>query len=204
MNKPSHPIVGLTGHLIDLYRIAGFNFNNPHSYTKFRSINSLRKKTGAKNFIETGTYLGITASRCAKVFERVYTIELDDKLAKKSVDYLKNHKNVQVIQGDGLEVCLELLKNGSIDNILIFLDGHFSGGVTACGDLPEPAVEELKLLANYREKIRAIIVDDFRAFGTEPGFPTKSDLLKSAEDYFGIHGYEIAVYLDQLLISCKG
>jgi predicted O-methyltransferase YrrM len=47
-------------------------------------IDALRKRTGAKQFMEAGTYLGLTAERCGRVFERVYTIELDHELVRKA------------------------------------------------------------------------------------------------------------------------
>jgi hypothetical protein len=193
---------GLGGYIQDLYRIATVTFSNPHSFTKFLVINRLRKRTGATVLIEAGTYRGVTSARCSCVFDRVYTIELDTKLAGLAKTYLARRKNVTVIQGNALQVIPELLKNRELKNVLLFLDGHFSGGETACGDIPEPAAEELKLVAAYKDKIRAIVIDDFRSFGTEPTFPKKSDLLKSAEELFG-SAFNIAVFLDQLIITPK-
>ena len=86
----------------------------------------------------------------------------------------------------------------NVSKALIFLDGHFSGGTTGQGALPEPAIDELKILAESKNKIEAIIIDDFRCFGQEPGFPEKSELLKAAETYFG--EYKISVYFDQLIL----
>lgn len=199
MNKPDQKFQAFTGHCIDLYRIASFNFKNPHSYTKFRQIKSIQEKTNSTVLIETGTYRGVTTKRCSYIFERIYTIELDEKLATEAATYLANKKNVEVIQGDALEVLPKILESDGLNNVLVFLDGHFSGGETACGNLPEPAVEELRIISKYKDKIKGVVIDDFRLFGTEHGFPKKSDLLKSAEGYFD--DYDINVHLDQLIIS---
>ena len=51
------------GYVADVFQIASFRFSNPHSLMKFFQIDSLRKKTGATQFIEAGTYLGLTAER---------------------------------------------------------------------------------------------------------------------------------------------
>jgi hypothetical protein len=203
MNKQNREFQAIVGHLIDLYRIASFNFSNPHSYTKFRAIKSLQKKTNSKVLIETGTYLGVTTKRCAPIFEKVYTVELDETLANKAKTFLHSKKNVEVIQGDALDSLASILENSliNISSVLIFLDGHASGGDTACGNLPEPAIEELKIIAQYKNKVNAIIIDDFRLFGVDDGFPSKSDVLKTIEDNF--EEYNSTVYLDQIVISRK-
>jgi hypothetical protein len=199
MNQQNRDIQAYFGHILDLYRIASFNFNNPHSYTKFCQIKSWQKITNASVFIETGTFLGVTTKRCATIFDKLHTIELDKNLAEQATKFLSIHKNIEVIQGNALEVLPNLLEREEINNALVFLDGHFSGGITACGDLPEPASEELKILAKHKNKIKCIIIDDFRSFGNEPGFPKKSELLKAAEDYFD--EYHITVHLDQFIIA---
>lgn len=193
---------GWAGYIQDLYRIAGINFSNPHSYTKFLVINKLRKRSGATVLIEAGTFRGVTTARCSSVFDRVYSIELNPKLAAAATRYLGKKNNVKIIQGDALQVIPELMQKEKLSNVLLFLDGHFSGGETACGDKPEPAPEELQSLEPYKENIRAIVIDDLRSFGTESGFPRKSELLRSAEDTFG-SGFDITVFLDQLIIMRK-
>jgi hypothetical protein len=200
MNRQNQELQAIAGHLLDLYKLARFTFSNPHSYTKFRSITSIQKKVNAKTFIETGTYLGVTTRRCASHFENVYTIELDPELAKEAGNFLSSQKNVEVIQGDALDILPTILKK-DVENILVFLDGHFSGGVTACGLMPEPAIEEIKLLGQFKQKIAAIIIDDFRLFGTEAGFPTKSSLFEIIEKY--LPEFDVTVFLDQVIIVRK-
>lgn len=199
MNQQNRDFEAFIGHLIDLYKIVTFKFANaPHSYTKFRSIKAYQKITRSKIFIETGTYLGVTTRRCAPLFENVYTIELNKELANEAANFLKPKKNVQVLHGDALDILPELLSQERVNNCLIFLDGHFSGGITACGPLPEPAIEELKIIATYKHKVNAIIIDDFRLFGKEAGFPTKFQLFEFIEKQF--EEYELSVHLDQIYI----
>jgi Ribosomal RNA adenine dimethylase len=198
MNQQNREFQAIIGHLLDLYRLSKFTFSNPHSYTKFRAIASTKEKVNAKNFIETGTYLGVTTRRCAPHFDRVYTIELDSELAKKASEFLRPKQNVKVLQGDALDILPTILSQ-DIDDILVFLDGHFSGGVTACGDMPEPAIEEIKILSQSKSKLAGIIIDDFRLFGTEPGFPSKSSLFKAIEEY--LPEFAVTVSLDQVIIT---
>ncbi len=193
----------ILGALLDIFLVAALSFRNPHSYTKFRLINQMRQQTQAKCLIETGTFLGTTADRCARVFKKVYTIELDEKLALTATNFLSKRKNVKVLQGDARDRLAEILKIDEVDSAVVFLDGHFSGGVTACGDLPEPAMELIAILSRFRKKIKGILVDDFRCFGIEPGFPSKSELLKSVETYFPSTDFEVEIFLDLLLIRRK-
>jgi hypothetical protein len=201
MNKQGATLAAYGGHLADLWRLWRMrSVTNPYSYTKFRIINMLRKLTGAKVMVETGTYLGNTADRCARKFDKVYTVELDQDLARRATEFLKRRPNVRVIQGDGLVELPKVLELPEVDNVLIFLDGHYSGGITAKGDLPEPAADELKAIAPFKHKVRAVIIDDFRSFGKEPGFPRKSDLFRSIEENMG-GGYTATVHLDQVIVA---
>lgn len=192
---------GLAGSGLDVLDLAGHKFINPHSYTKFRILEQIRRRTAAQNLVETGTFNGLMADRASKYYKKVLTIELDKDLAKKAVEFLAPRKNVTVMQGDAVELLDECMRRSDMTDVLVFLDAHFSGCGTACGDLPEPAVVELGILARYRDKICAIVVDDVRSFGVEPKFPSKAELLAAAEKDFGAFGYSVRVYLDQLIIE---
>ncbi len=196
-------IKGWIGHVLDLFGIMKLDFKNPRSYTKFRVIRSLKGKSKSKIFIEAGTYFGVTAERCSRIFDQVYTIELNQTLAQKAADFLKPKNNITVMTGDALKVLPQLLKRSEIQDVFIYLDGHVCGPATSSSNFPEPAVEELAALSPYQEKINAIVVDDFRNFGLEKNFPAKSALIKSAEDHFSSGHFDISVQWDQLVILRK-
>jgi hypothetical protein len=151
-----HAWRGVFGYLLDIGQAMRCSLLHPHSYTKFRIIKNIKERTDSKVFIETGTSLGVTAWRCSFIFPEVYTVELDKHLADKATRFLAKRKNVTVIQGDALNVLPWLMETAEIKETLVFLDGHFSGGTTACGLMPEPAVEELKILGTYRAKVNSI------------------------------------------------
>jgi hypothetical protein len=200
MNKQNKEFQAVIGYLVDLYKISTFSFSNPHSYTKFLAIKSAKKHADAKNLIETGTYLGVTTKRCSPYFDNVWTIELDKDLAHQASEFLANNKNVHVLQGDVLKILGSVLSKDFRD-VLIFLDAHFSGGATALGDLPEPAIEEIKIISQFRDKIAGVIIDDFRLFGTEPGFPSKSSVFQAIEEL--LPEFQVTVALDQIIILKK-
>lgn len=201
MNKQNRPLSNFAGYVIDMLKLASGAPINLHGYMKFVVLRDLGRRTGARCLIESGTYLGVTARRCARVFEKVLTIELDANLAAQAAAYLKRCPNVEVIQGDAMKLLAEVIGRDDVDRAVVFLDGHFSGSGTARGDLPEPAIEELVILAQRRDRICGIVVDDFRLFGVEPGFPGKSELVSTVERLFPSPEFELKVHADQLIVE---
>jgi hypothetical protein len=201
MNAPGNPFSSAAGLFVDLVRLATCRLQNPHSYLKYLAINRLRRATAGRTFIETGTYLGGTAYRCSKVFDRVYTIELDPELARQAAENLSQRPNVEVIQGDAAIELESVFTGRVVDRAVVFLDGHYSGGTTACGAAAEPALQELEVLGKHSDAIQAIVIDDFRNFGVEPGHPAKSELLRTLETHFPESLFSIAVQNDQVLVA---
>jgi hypothetical protein len=199
MNKQGASLSAAAGHVVDLYRLFRFQPRNPHSYSKFRQIKALAQRSGARVFVEAGTYVGNTAMRCSRVFERVITMELDPDLFSQASRYLSGRKNVECLQGDALALLPQVLGRADVSDVLVFLDGHFSGPGTAHGGVAEPACEEIEVLAGHRDKITAFIVDDFRCFGRDKGYPTRFELLRAVESFFG-QEFEYTIHMDQLLV----
>lgn len=187
------------GVIHDWFLLCSLSFRaNPHGYTKFCLIDKVRRLTNSRTLVETGTFLGVTTERGSKVFESVVTIELCPDLAARAKERLKKLKNVRVVEGCAVLVLRQVLSDPAVTDALVFLDGHFSGPGTARGDEPEPAVQEFKILNEFKDKINAVIVDDFRTFGRKD-FPAKSMLLEAAERFAG-EAFEIRVFYDQLIL----
>ncbi|HWH08004.1 MAG TPA: rRNA adenine N-6-methyltransferase family protein [Candidatus Thermoplasmatota archaeon] len=186
----------------DLARLLRFGMENPTPYTKWLILDRLRRRTGARVMVETGTYEGRTTARAARRFERVYTVELDPTLAQRAKEHLARYPNVTVLQGDAMQRLPEILQRSDVRDALVFLDAHYSGGETAHGDLAEPAVEELVILHRHVDKLRAIVVDDFRCFGVNAGFPSKGEVVRQAEALFG-KDFDLSVTNDQLVLTRK-
>ena len=199
MNKQGFTLATIGGHILDLYRLVRFDIRNPHSYSKVRQIRALANRTNSRVLIEAGTFLGNTAMRCSLDFERVITMELDADLFQQAKSYLSSRKNVLCLEGDALKLLPSVLEQADVRDALVFLDGHFSGGVTALGELAEPACEEIAVLAEHKSKINAVVVDDFRCFGRDKGWPKRSVLLESIENSFG-DDFDYTVHMDQVLI----
>jgi hypothetical protein len=201
MNKWDRPISNLGGYLIDRMRLASGSPINLHGYMKYVVLRELGRRTGARCLIETGTFLGVTSARCARVFDRVFTIELDPQLADRAKANLRRYPNVRVFQGDAAEWLPKILSRDDAVEAVVFLDGHHSGGDTARGAVPEPAIIELEGMAPFRDRVCGIVVDDFRLFGVEPGFPSKSALVSTAERLFTSPRFELKAHADQFIVE---
>lgn len=98
-------------------------------------------RVGFKNgiWVETGTFMGDTASLLSATAKKVYTIEPDRALYEKALVRFKGNPNIQVLHGlseDVLPTLLSTLK-GTVN---FWLDGHYSGGITH-KDLPTALFE---------------------------------------------------------------
>ena len=114
-------------------------------------------------FVETGTYLGDTTAGAARHFREVHTVELSEELYKKARARFKDVKNITCHQGNSPDVLRELIIK--IDEpAVFFLDAHWSGGVTAHGEVEVPLLEELGII-NSRNLEDIVIIDDLRLIG---------------------------------------
>ncbi len=198
MNDPKTFLEPFAGYALDLIaRLRNRPFT-PHSLTKLHNLRTARVLSGATTAIEIGTYKGVTTKRLARMFDRVVTIEIDRSLFDGAKLRCKGHNNIVFHLGDGSKLLPQILAEEK--NTLVFLDGHFSGDGTGHGDEPEPALQELDLIAANLERVSAIVVDDFRLFGVEPGWPKKSELLAKLEAVFPQSQWHITPQLDQILV----
>lgn len=183
------------------YRTALFKYFLVDPATRFFLFRRLQALTGARVFIESGTFHGVTARNCAMIFDRVFTIELDPTLARAAKAGLSDRPSVTVIEGDAVAVLPTLLARSEVDCVMIFLDGHYSGDGTAHGEVAEPALIELETIARWRDKVRAVVIDDFRLFGVEPGFPSKGLLFETVGRLFEDHGWTVSIIWDQVVMT---
>jgi predicted O-methyltransferase YrrM len=190
---------GATGPLWDLAAAVRFDPRHPQPLTKALHLKAIARRSGARTLVEVGTLYGDTARRCAHTFARLYTIELDDELAERAAERLRGHANITVLRGEGTPWLRKLGADGALRDALVYLDGHYSGFGTARAAVDEPAVEELLALLPHAAELAAIVVDDFRLFGT-PGTPSKGELFAAIEA-FRPHGFDAIVHLDQVVLT---
>jgi hypothetical protein len=148
----------------------------PHAI-KQRALREYSKKYNIRILIETGTHLGDMVEAMRTDFERIYSIELSKELYERAVMRFKGADNVELIQGDSgseLKKILDRIQQPAI----FWLDGHYSGGVTAIGASATPVLAELRHILDSPYTGHVIIIDDARCFGKDPSYPSMNELSK--------------------------
>jgi len=170
------------------------NFGIPTEHVKW-----LKKELNLKIFIEGGTYSGGTAKEMAQYFEHVYTIEKSEKMYTLSQNNLNKCKNVTLLKGDTREYLNELMDKN--DNILLWLDAHWSGGDTYGEDDECPLMEELKIIFQFNKNF-VILIDDARLFLSPPPLPHKykkwpiyDDIIRFLPQNWRTMVYEDVIYV---------
>ena len=180
------PAVVTTGdRLLALRQFDAARPSAPPHRTRRRQLLRLVQERGHRAFVESGTYRGDTVAFLEKHVERIWSIEIEPALYERAAARFAGSPNVTIIRGDATEHLPRVLRDEVTTPALIFLDGHFSGGVTGMGDLTEPAVEILSILAGAGVPPGStIVVDDVRLFGGDPEFPTLDALIDAAREAF--------------------
>lgn len=104
-------------------------------------------------------------------FERVVSIELDDRLYERARARFASDRNVTILRGDSGQVLGELMP--TIEHPCLFwLDGHYSGPGTAKGIEETPVMRELRHVLEHRVCGHVILIDDAREFNGTHDYPT--------------------------------
>lgn len=123
-------------------------------------------------FVETGTYLANTTMKATEFFNQIHSIELSSELYTKALGRLKYREQETVHLGDSKDVLYQLIPCLRDKRVLFYLDGHYSGHVTAKGSLPTPLIEELKAIAQMKTTHAILLINDVRLF-QDTCFPEK-------------------------------
>lgn len=124
--------------------------------------------------VETGTYMGDMLFALQNDFENLYSIELSKFFYQRANKRFRNTANIHLLQGDS-GIQLHQLVPDLTKAALFWLDGHYSGGLTAKGEKECPVYEELKAI--FQSSLNhAIIIDDARLFNGSHDYPAIEEL----------------------------
>ncbi|HMP28268.1 MAG TPA: hypothetical protein PKD85_01625 [Saprospiraceae bacterium] len=144
----------------------------PPETVKRSIIIEYQKKYKLDFFIETGTYKGGTVEILSPMFKKLFTIELSKLLYLISKERLKIIKNITFLFGNSI-VKLPIVFSEVNSPALIWLDGHYSGGITAKGVSECPIMGELDAIKRYGKNLNHIIlIDDMRCFDGLGDYPS--------------------------------
>ncbi|MDR0743975.1 MAG: hypothetical protein LBF05_06440 [Tannerella sp.] len=148
---------------------AGSPVPPPHAVKKI-TIKSYQQKYHHDILIETGTFKGDMIISQINYFEEIYSIELADYYYRKALKRFRNCPKVHLYKGDSSKMLAEIMKK--INRPAIFwLDGHYSGGLTAKGESECPIWGELKaILPTSMPHI--IVIDDANCFDGVKDYPS--------------------------------
>jgi hypothetical protein len=147
----------------------------PPHIIKEELIRDYAKTFNTQILIETGTYLGDMVHAMRKTFSKIFSFELDQTLADQARERFANDNHIQIIQGDSGKLLGEHIANIN-EPCLFWLDGHYSGGITAKGALETPIKNELTAILSHPVDGHVILIDDARCFTGENDYPTIDDL----------------------------
>lgn len=152
------------------WRIQGRPVWQPH-LLKRQIIREYATKYSLRILVETGTFWGDMVNAMKSNFDQIYSIELSSFLNKMAVLRFKDFKTIELLQGDsGVELCNVV--NRLRQPALFWLDGHYSGGITAKGIEDTPILKELRYILTSQNSGHVIIIDDARCFGQDPAYPS--------------------------------
>lgn len=140
----------------------------PAGCLSIKFLQNLKEIFNINAFIETGTCEGMTAKNAAQVFDQVETIELCKALYDYSRGLWGSYKNIKFHLGDSGLILADVLKAVE-GNVLLWLDGHYSGinpamggTETALGCANAPIMYELNCVKKSGIKNAVIMIDDIR------------------------------------------
>ena len=147
----------------------------PPHIIKEELIRDYAKTFNTQILIETGTYLGDMVHAMKKYFSKIISFELDQKLAAQAQERFADNDHIQIIQGDSGKLLGDYLATIN-EPCLFWLDGHYSGGITAKGSLETPIKNELNAILSHRVPGHVILIDDARCFTGENDYPMLDEL----------------------------
>ena len=146
----------------------------PPHIVKQNTIRDYQKQYNIHTLVETGTYLGEMVEALRATFTTIYSVELSEKLYRRAVRKFKKFSGIQLLQGDSSKVLAEIITRLSSPAVF-WLDGHYSGGITALGDKECPVIEELQIIFSSPH-LHIILIDDARLFTGTNDYPTINEL----------------------------
>ncbi|WP_193211624.1 hypothetical protein [Luteolibacter marinus] len=166
----------------------------PPPLAKREMLLEYKQRHGLEILVETGTFKGDTVEAMRGEFRKVYSIELAEHFYLEAKKRFAGVSNVDLRQGDSGKVMAGLVTELDAPT-LFWLDGHYSGGDTAQGDLNCPVWGELEAIFSGCKQPFVVLIDDARCFrhvGAED-YPDVSDIEKWVAERRPDLGLEVAM-----------
>ncbi len=183
--------------IIQRWQKRGMPLPAPH-VVKQATIAKYQQKYQLSTLIETGTYLGDMVDAKKDKFKEIVSIELSPDLAKMAQKRFQNQPHISIVSGDSATSLKEITAN--LNNPALFwLDGHYSGGITAKGGTDCPIFGELDAIFSHNQN-HIILIDDARYFIGEGDYPSIEGLSAYVTKFDT--RYRIATENDVITVTC--
>lgn len=111
----------------------------------------IKEKFNWNTFIETGTDRGESVRILSKLFDKIYTCEIEQQRWKYYGDIIQN-ENITIMNGSSVECLPKFFAEIGHSEFFLYLDAHWNGNW--------PILDELKLVADWGYT-PVIIIHDF-------------------------------------------
>jgi hypothetical protein len=170
---------------MNAWQKAGRPVPPPHSL-KQNILKAYGSAFNIQTLVETGTFLGDMVHAMKHSYKRIISIELSKELHRQAEFRFQAVPGIEIINGDSGEVLPQILTKVS-ERCLFWLDGHYSAGETARGNLETPVLREIRTILEHHIDDHVILIDDARCFDGTHDYPTiqqvRSVISQNRPDY---------------------
>jgi hypothetical protein len=125
--------------------------------------------------VESGTFFGDMLAAVRPDFDRVYSIELSPRLARRARQRFAADGAVTILLGDSGSLLGPLLRSLGTP-AAVWLDGHYSGWLTARGETDTPVWREIEAALDSGAPDDVLLIDDARLLGVHPAYPLVEEI----------------------------
>jgi hypothetical protein len=163
--------------LVRAWQATGCPAPPPHA-VKQKTVREAARVHRLRVLVETGTFRGDMVEAMRPHFDRVVSIELGDEMYRRAAERFAGFQTVQILHGDSGVVLHQVLE--TLDEPALFwLDGHYSEGDTARGDVDTPILDELDHILRHHVPGHVVLVDDARLFDGTGHYPTVAQIAET-------------------------
>lgn len=182
---------------LEKWKADGSPIPPPH-LVKQEIIEKYARKYSCDVLIETGTYLGDTVFSQRNNFSQIISVELGRRFFSAAKKRFRRFPHITILHGNSGDLMIEIMQ-GIKSRSLLWLDGHYSGGITAKGETESPVYRELDAAFSNNELKHVILIDDARLFIGKRDYPTLEELTS----YIRIKDpeYKVETETDIIIIS---
>lgn len=153
----------------------------PH-LVKQANLRRLARLFQVDTIVETGTFRADMLYALREDFKFLISVELSKDLYEYARDRCARFSNIQIRNGDSATELREICARLS-GRTIFWLDGHYSGGDTALGDVTSPIIEELNAIKSRKEIEPIIVIDDAWLFVEGTGYPLLSEIFSHFQSW---------------------